>query len=110
MADILKQPWVWNNVLFFRITALDTYLFVNDLSTGAQDKIRRTFSDTPQKIEMPKKVSSTDGKKSKQSKSELNDEPERMNKTKEQTNLKGNPKEPNFYAWCVFYQGILKKI
>ena len=86
--------------MFFRITALDTYLFVNDLSTGAQDKIRRTFSDTPQKIEMPKKVSSTDGKKSKQSKSELNDEPERMNKSKEQTNLevmekvKENPKEP----------------
>ena len=85
--------------MFVRITALDTYLFVNDLSTGAQDKIRRTFSDTPQKIEMPKKVSSTDGKKSKQSKSELNDEPERMNKTKEQTNLevlekvKENPKE-----------------
>ena len=79
---------------------MDTYLFVNDLSTGAQDKIRRTFSDTPQKIEMPKKVSSTDGKKSKQSKSELNDEPERMNKSKEQTNLevmekvKENPKEP----------------
>ena len=86
--------------MFVRITALDTYLFVNDLSTGAQDKIRRTFSDTPQKIEMPKKVSSTEGKKSKQSKSELNDEPERMNKSKEQTNLevmekvKENPKEP----------------
>ena len=61
--DVLRQ----NQIFFVRIEDLDTCLFLNDLglSPFIQDKIRRTFLDTPQKIEKPQNIPSTKEKKPK---------------------------------------------
>ena len=62
--DVLRQQ---NQISFVRIEDLDTCLFLNDLglSPFIQDKIRRTFLDTPQKIEKPQNIPSTKEKKPK---------------------------------------------